>query len=448
MSKISLQHVYKSFQKDSYVINDISLEIFDDEFLVLVGPSGSGKTTTLRMIAGLEEMTKGNLYIDNKIQNDEDPSTRKLSFVFQNYALLPNLTVYENIEFGLLNKQMSPLEKKKTVEDTAKKLSLYEKLNSYPNQLSGGQRQRVALARALVDQSSLVLFDEPLSNLDAVLREEMRTELIALQKMFGMTCIYVTHDQIEAMAMASRIVLMMEGKIVQVGTPYQMYHDPMHLDVATFMGSPESNVLSIEHKDGLLYTKGSKIIYNQEVMKLMKKQKLEKGYMAIRPKDLSVHHQQTGERIPGTLVAVEHYGLNKLLHMEALGQTFRAVVDRDFEEKKQVYLDFKGHALLFNENKNRVLETVKTEIVINQQPKDYEYIQVINELKNYGYRIAYNEKNADLIIDEKNSTFIYFQGKKEIQLKDLKDVFTYVHYLKTCLTDKEINYTKSSRNDE
>ncbi|MDI6452548.1 ABC transporter ATP-binding protein [Peloplasma aerotolerans] len=438
MSKISLQHVYKSFQKDTYVIDDISLEIFDDEFLVLVGPSGSGKTTTLRMIAGLEEMTKGNLYIDNRIQNDEDPSTRKLSFVFQNYALLPNLTVYENIEFGLLNKQMNQLEKKKTVEETAIKLSLYEKLNSYPNQLSGGQRQRVALARALVDQSSLVLFDEPLSNLDAVLREEMRTELITLQKMFRMTCIYVTHDQIEAMAMASRIVLMMEGKIVQVGTPYQMYHDPMHLDVVTFMGTPEANVLTVEYKDGLLYTQGSKMIYNQEIAKLMKKHKIDKGHIAIRPKDLVVYHQQSDYRISGTLVAVEHYGLNKLLHIEALGQTFRAVVDRDFEEKIQVYLDFKGHALLFNQDKKRVLDTVQTKIIIDDQPKDYEHLQIVNELQNYGYEIDYDEKNADLKIDEKNKIYTYTQNKKEIQLKDLKDVFTYVHYIKACLADKEI----------
>lgn len=430
MSRISLEHVYKSFSKDNYVIKDFSLEIFDDEFLVLVGPSGCGKTTTLRMIAGLEELTRGDLYIDGKHQNDEDPSTRHLSFVFQNYALLPELTVYENINFGLLNKKMSKLDKRKRVEEIANKLSLYEKLGSYPQQLSGGQRQRVALARALVDNESLILFDEPLSNLDAVLREQMRSELIRLHKSFHMTCIYVTHDQIEAMAMASRIVLMKDGKMIQVGSPYQMYHDPAHLEVSTFMGSPDNNVLAFNVVDDQIYVNDKRIHFSKNIEKLIEKQSIQNGYVTIRPQVLKVSKTHKEGFVESRLQIVEHFGVNKLLHLEALGQTLRVIVDKDFSEENTMYLDFNTDTLLFDQNQYRVYDTYNTTIKSSYKPTHDTELQVMKELINYGYEVLYDESYNELTYDHQAKKFIYHRDGTKKEFKQFKDLLFELSYLK------------------
>ncbi|PKK99800.1 MAG: sugar ABC transporter ATP-binding protein [Tenericutes bacterium HGW-Tenericutes-2] len=430
MSRISLQKVYKSFQKNLYVISDFDLEIFNDEFLVIVGPSGSGKTTTLRMIAGLEELSDGKLYIDDHLQNDEDPSTRHLSFVFQNYALLPHLTIYENIAFGLLNLKLSELERRKKVEDIARKLSLLEKLGSYPNQLSGGQRQRVALARALVDQEKLILFDEPLSNLDALLRSEMRSELLKLQRMFQTTCVYVTHDQVEAMAMASRIVLMMEGKIVQVGTPYQMYHDPAHLDTSLFIGLPEANLITVTIKDQRIYVDDQEIALNDETKLLIQKNQLSKALITIRPKALRVHHQFKDILTKGKLVAVENFGVSKLLHIEAFNQTFRAEVDQDFIEQDDLYLDFTGETYLFNEDKKRIRENQFQELIFEALPVLVEELQVIRELINYGYHISYDDKKANVLYNKKNHTYQLKMNEKIYDLKNLQDILNILSYRK------------------
>jgi len=430
MSRISLQKVYKSFQKHLNVISDFDLEIFNDEFLVIVGPSGSGKTTTLRMIAGLEELTSGKLYIDDTLQNDEDPSTRHLSFVFQNYALLPHLSVYDNIAFGLLNFKLSELEKRRKVEEIAKKLSLVEKLGSYPNQLSGGQRQRVALARALVDQEKLILFDEPLSNLDALLRSEMRSELLKLQKMFQTTCIYVTHDQIEAMAMASRIVLMMEGRIVQVGTPYQMYHDPAHLDAALFIGLPEANLISIDIKDQKIYVEDYEICLSDEMNQLIHQHYLNQAFVTIRPKALKVHHEMKICYIKGKLVAVENLGVSKLLHIEAMNQTFRAEVDQSFIEQENLYLDFTGETFLFNSDKKRVRKHLIQELIFEMKPESVEELQVIRELINYGYDIVYDKQKANVTYHQKNQTYQLKLDEKELSLKNLQDILNILSYRK------------------
>ena len=430
MSRISLQKVYKSFQKNINVINDFDLEIFNDEFLVIVGPSGSGKTTTLRMIAGLEELTEGKLFINDLLQNEEDPSTRHLSFVFQNYALLPHLTIYENIAFGLLNLQMSELEKRKAVEEIAEKLSLTEKLGSYPSQLSGGQRQRVALARALVDKEKLILFDEPLSNLDALLRAEMRSELLKLQKTFQTTCVYVTHDQIEAMAMASRIVLMMEGKIVQVGTPYQMYHDPSHLDTALFIGLPEANLIHFTVKEKKIYALDEVIELSDEMNQLIEKNNVEKGYITIRPKALKVHHEMNNGFTEGRLVAVENFGVNKLLHIEALNQTFRAEVDHSVKETDALYLDFKGETILFDIDKKRVRNNPIQELIFERKPESVEELQVIRELINYGYKISFDEKNAHVKYNKKNQTYQFKIHNHEFNFKNLQDILNELGYRK------------------
>lgn len=430
MSKISLEHVNKAYHKDQYVIKDLSLEIFDDEFLVLVGPSGCGKTTTLRMIAGLEELTYGNLWINGKLQNDEDPSSRKLSYVFQNYALLPDLTVYKNIEFGLLNKKMSKLEKKKAVEEVARKLSLYEKLGSFPHQLSGGQRQRVALARAIIDNEELVLFDEPLSNLDAVLRESMRSEIIRIQKQFSLTAIYVTHDQIEAMAMADRIVLLNDGRIIQVGTPYQMYHDPCHLDVATFIGTPETNVLSFECRDKDIMISDQKVKISDEVNMLIFNKHVEKGYLTIRPQDMVINHKQTdGSFIKADLMIVEYFGLNKLLHLKAFNQTLLAVVDHKFDETKALYISLDTHMLLFNVFKNRVYENIDQKIRFGFDFLTDEEQQVKKTLEQYGYAIILDKDHPDITFD--NDKRIYHNHKHHKDYQSSKEILKDFSYIKT-----------------
>jgi len=430
MSKISLEHVNKAYHKDQYVIKDLSLEIFDDEFLVLVGPSGCGKTTTLRMIAGLEELTHGKLWINGKLQNDEDPSSRKLSYVFQNYALLPDLTVYKNIEFGLLNKKISKLKKKKAVEEVARKLSLYEKLGSYPHQLSGGQRQRVALARAIIDNEELVLFDEPLSNLDAVLRENMRSEIIRIQKQFSLTAIYVTHDQIEAMAMADRIVLLNDGKIIQVGTPYQMYHDPCHLDVATFIGTPETNVFSFECRDKDIIINDQKVKINHKVTKLISSKQVEKGYLTIRPQDMIINHEQTdGSFIKAELMIVEYFGVNKLLHLKAFDQTLLAVVDQKFDETKALYISLNTHMLLFNDSKNRVYENINQKILVGFDFLSDEAQQVKKTLEQYGYEIIIDKDHPDITHDK--DKHIYHNHKHQKDYQSLKDILKDFSYIKT-----------------
>jgi len=430
MSNISLQHVYKSFDKNISVIKDFSLEIFDEEFLVLVGPSGSGKTTTLRMIAGLEEITDGEIWIDGEIQNDRDPSSRHLSFVFQNYALLPNLTTYENIEFGLLNKKFSKLEKVRIVEKIAKKLSLFNKLGSYPSQLSGGQRQRVALARALVDNEKLILFDEPLSNLDAVLRAEMRSEIIKLQHEFVTTGIYVTHDQIEAMAMASRIVLMIDGKIVQVGTPEQMYHNPIHLDVASFIGSPETNILLATHDGKRTAVNNTFIEVNREVLDCMTHHRTHSFYLSIRPQEIKAYLEPDQNRIEGKLILVENFGFNKLLHLEACGQSIRVLVDKELQEAKTYYLDFTGNIFVFDENKHRVRIDHNNSIIFDRDQNNDEMRKVIRELENYGYTVKFSETDAQIRFVNQEHMYVMETGKTQIKLNHLKDIMNYYNYVK------------------
>ena len=225
MGAIQLKNVTKKFG-DQMVIDDLNLSIEDGSFTVLVGPSGCGKSTTLRMITGLDEPTSGDIYIDGKKINDLTPGKRDIAMVFQNYALYPTMTVRENIEFGLENKKVPKEERKKRVQEICEVVGLTQYLDRKPATLSGGQRQRVALARAMVKQPKVFLMDEPLSNLDAKLRGQMRVELIGLHKKLGTTFVYVTHDQVEAMSMADDIVLMKDGYIVQQSSPRELYNNP------------------------------------------------------------------------------------------------------------------------------------------------------------------------------------------------------------------------------
>jgi len=243
MAQVALRNVVKMFDKTP-AVQGIDLDIADREFIVLVGPSGCGKSTTLRMIAGLEEATAGEIYIGDQLVNDVPPKDRDIAMVFQNYALYPHMTVYENMSFGLRLKKFPKQEIKERVEAAARILDITALLDRRPKQLSGGQRQRVAMGRAIVRDPKVFLFDEPLSNLDAKLRVQMRTEIKKVHQKVTTTTIYVTHDQVEAMTLADRVVVMNAGRIEQIGTPHELYHDPKTRFVAGFIGSPAMNFLT------------------------------------------------------------------------------------------------------------------------------------------------------------------------------------------------------------
>ena len=241
MASLNLEHIYKKYPNGFEAVKDFNLDIEDKEFIIFVGPSGCGKSTTLRMIAGLEDISSGTLKIDGKVMNDVEPKDRDIAMVFQNYALYPHMTVYDNMAFGLKLRKAPKDEIDKMVRNAAKILDLTNLLDRKPKALSGGQRQRVAMGRAIVRNPKVFLMDEPLSNLDAKLRAQMRVELVKLHKQLDTTIIYVTHDQTEAMTLGTKIVVMKDGLIQQVGAPQSIYDNPVNLFVAGFLGSPSMN---------------------------------------------------------------------------------------------------------------------------------------------------------------------------------------------------------------
>lgn len=249
MASLSLRNIYKKYPGGVVAVSDFNLEIRDKEFVILVGPSGCGKSTTLRMIAGLEEISDGELYIGDRLVNDIAPKDRDIAMVFQNYALYPHMTVFDNMAFGLRLRKVPKDEIARKVEEAARILDISHLLERKPKALSGGQRQRVALGRAIVREPQVFLLDEPLSNLDAKLRAQMRTEISKLHQKLGTTFIYVTHDQTEAMTMGDRIVVMKDGYMQQVDTPQELYENPVNQFVAGFMGSPQMNFI-----DGMLHS--------------------------------------------------------------------------------------------------------------------------------------------------------------------------------------------------
>ena len=255
MASLSLKHIYKKYPGGVTAVSDFCLEIQDKEFIIFVGPSGCGKSTTLRMIAGLEEITEGELYIGDKLMNDIAPKDRDIAMVFQNYALYPHMTVYENMAFGLKLRKTPKEEIKRRVEEAAEILGITHLLDRKPKAMSGGQKQRVALGRAIVRNPKVFLLDEPLSNLDAKLRATMRTELTKIHNRVGTTFVYVTHDQVEAMTMATRIVVMKDGLIQQVDSPQTLYDKPVNMFVAGFIGTPQMNFINatLEKKDDGIY---------------------------------------------------------------------------------------------------------------------------------------------------------------------------------------------------
>ncbi len=292
MASVSLKHIYKKYPGGVTAVSDFNLEIKDKEFIVLVGPSGCGKSTTLRMVAGLEEISDGELYIGDKLVNDVAPKDRDIAMVFQNYALYPHMTVFDNMAFGLKLRKTPKDEIKRRVEEAAKILDIAHLLNRKPKALSGGQRQRVALGRAIVREPKVFLMDEPLSNLDAKLRVAMRTEITKLHQRLQTTFIYVTHDQTEAMTMGSRIVIMKDGFVQQVDTPQNNYDYPHNKFVAGFIGSPQMNFFDAKlvERDGAVYCEfGDNAIKvpQSKLDKLVDKKYIgQEVTMGIRPEDI------------------------------------------------------------------------------------------------------------------------------------------------------------------
>src|SRR5699024_7120042 len=272
MAELKLDNIKKVFDKDVVAVNDFNLDIADEEFVVFVGPSGCGKSTTLRMIAGLEEITSGELYIDDRKMNDVAPKDRDIAMVFQNYALYPHMSVYDNMAFGLKLRKFKKDDIQKRVNNAAKILGLDSFLDRKPKALSGGQRQRVALGRAIVRDPKVFLMDEPLSNLDAKLRVQMRAEIQQLHQRLQTTMIYVTHDQTEAMTMATRLVVMKDGLIQQIGTPKAVYNNPQNVFVAGFIGSPAMNFFKGVFHEASFQMREIKLKLPEDKIKVLKEQ--------------------------------------------------------------------------------------------------------------------------------------------------------------------------------
>jgi multiple sugar transport system ATP-binding protein len=296
MAQVRLEKVTKRYG-DVLAVHEVDLDIADEEFLVLVGPSGCGKSTTLRMIAGLEEISGGDLYIGERRVNDVPPKDRDIAMVFQNYALYPHMSVFENMSFSLKLRKFGKDEIQRRVQEAARILSIESLLERKPKQLSGGQRQRVAMGRAIVRQPSVFLFDEPLSNLDAKLRVQMRVELSRLHQQLKTTIIYVTHDQVEAMTLADRIVVMKDGVVQQVGSPLALYHRPINAFVGGFIGSPSMNFLAaevVEEGGGVtLRGEGFALALDARNAAALQGKGERRVQVGIRPGDLSPEHDQS-----------------------------------------------------------------------------------------------------------------------------------------------------------
>ena len=337
MASLSLTNVCKVYPNGFEAVKDFSLEVEDQEFIIFVGPSGCGKSTTLRMIAGLEEISSGELKIDGRVVNDVEPKDRDIAMVFQNYALYPHMTVFDNMAFGLKLRKVPKDEIKKKVEEAAKILDLEKLLDRKPKALSGGQRQRVAMGRAIVRNPKVFLMDEPLSNLDAKLRVQMRSEIASLHNRLKATIIYVTHDQTEAMTLGTRIVVLKDGVIMQVDSPQKLYNEPNNLFVAGFIGSPQMNFIDAVYK-----VEGERVTLNFEktsvVLPPAKAKKLiDGGYngktvvMGIRPEDIGdsqIEIEAHKDAVFETdVTGYELLGSEVLLYFNVAGTAMTAKVD-------------------------------------------------------------------------------------------------------------------------
>lgn len=339
MVDINLKSIHKKYPgAENFSVTDFNLDIQDKEFIVFVGPSGCGKSTTLRMIAGLEDITEGELVIDGNVMNDVAPKDRDIAMVFQNYALYPHMTVFDNMAFGLKLRKMDKKIIKEKVENAAEILGLADLLDRKPAALSGGQRQRVALGRAIVRDAKVFLMDEPLSNLDAKLRVQMRAEIAKLHQNLETTTIYVTHDQTEAMTMASRIVIMKDGFIQQIGTPQQVYDHPENVFVGGFIGSPAMNFFKVHYKDGVVTSpEGINIPVLPPSIKKLENNGFQdrEVILGIRPEDIETENiileSNPDTVIEATVTVSELLGAETMLYLDLGGHEFIARVNaRDY----------------------------------------------------------------------------------------------------------------------
>jgi multiple sugar transport system ATP-binding protein len=348
MAELRLEHIYKVYDDKVTAVSDFNLHIQDKEFIVFVGPSGCGKSTTLRMIAGLEEISKGDFYIGDRRVNDVAPKDRDIAMVFQNYALYPHMNVYDNMAFGLKLRKIPKNEIERRVQEAAKILGLEQYLDRKPKALSGGQRQRVALGRAIVRDAKVFLMDEPLSNLDAKLRVQMRAEITKLHNRLQTTTIYVTHDQTEAMTMATRLVVMKDGIIQQIGAPKDVYEKPENIFVGGFIGSPAMNFFEGTLSDGLFKIGDLNVKVPEGKMKTLREQ----GYvnkevvLGIRPEDIHdepVFIQSSQDTtVKATIEVSELMGAETMLYSNIAGINFVARVDSrtDIKPNQTIELAF------------------------------------------------------------------------------------------------------------
>ena len=349
MTFLKFEDIDKSFDKNN-VISKFNLEVEKGKFLVLLGPSGCGKSTLLRMIAGLEKIDNGKILLENNLLNDLLPSKRQIAMVFQSYALYPHMSVFENISFGLKSEKISKNDIKNKVIEAAKILKIDELLERRPRELSGGQRQRVAIGRAITRNPKLFLFDEPLSNLDAALRSEMRVEISKLHKKLKSNIVYVTHDQIEAMTLADKIVIMNKGIIEQTGTPDDIYNNPNNIFVAEFIGNPKMNIFKVSSED--IISKDTFRLFNNEIK--FENFNFENGlYLGIRPEDISLEKKSKfSAKINVDLI--ENLGSEKIIYSHLNNKEIRIKSAYNITDKDITIYFPKNKLYLFDNNKNRI----------------------------------------------------------------------------------------------
>ena len=376
MASLSLKGIQKIYPNGFHAVKDFNLDIEDKEFIIFVGPSGCGKSTTLRMIAGLEDISGGTLEIDGKVMNDVEPKDRDIAMVFQNYALYPHMTVYDNMAFGLKLRKVPKDEIDRKVKEAARILDLEKLLDRKPKALSGGQRQRVAMGRAIVRNPKVFLMDEPLSNLDAKLRVQMRIEISKLHENLGATIIYVTHDQTEAMTLGTRIVVMKDGVVQQVDTPQNLYNTPCNLFVAGFIGSPQMNFM-----DAVVDIKGNDVTltvgkHTLKVPASKKQALIDGGYngrtvvLGIRPED--VHDSQAfisnspDSVIESTIKVYELLGAEVFLYFDEQHRTHAVRLEPSNQTKVGETVD-----LYFDPNRIHIFDTETEENILNLYRKGY-----------------------------------------------------------------------------
>ena len=349
MSYLKFEYIDKSFGENN-VISKFNLEVEKGKFIVLLGPSGCGKSTLLRMIAGLEKIDNGKILLEGNLLNDLLPSKRQIAMVFQSYALYPHMNVFENISFGLMNEKIEKNKIKEKVIEAANILKIKELLNRKPKELSGGQRQRVAIGRAITRNPKLFLFDEPLSNLDAALRSEMRVEISKLHKKLKSNIIYVTHDQVEAMTLADKIVIMNKGNIEQFGAPDDIYNDPKNVFVAEFIGNPKMNIIKIKKED--IVNKNTLNLFNK-IIKFENSNFNDDLYIGIRPEDISLENKSE-IAIEITIELIENLGSEKIIYSHLNGTEIRIKSSKNIKDKNiTIYLP-RNKLYLFDNNKNRL----------------------------------------------------------------------------------------------